>query len=121
MPYLYGDSSASELEVNYIQLLRDAVDFSVAVLLAIHRIRRWEQSKRERRQQAENELERLAYLESRLTSLLHDQSGASGPAVVRAAAAIERASQAAVSSEAGAVRSALGDDVGRMDREIARE
>ncbi len=121
MPYLYGDSSASELEVNYIQLLRDAVDFSVDVLLAIHRIRRWEQSKRERRQQAENELERLAYLETRVTALLHDQSGVSGTAVVRAAAAIERAGSTAVATEAAAVRSALSDDISRMDREIGRE
>ncbi len=121
MAYLYGDSSASKLEVNYIQLLRDAVDFSVDVLLAIHRIRRWEQSKRERKQAAEAEVERLAVLESRVISVLHDQSSAAGASVVRAAGAIERSVAATIASEGGAVKSALGDDTARMDREIAKE
>jgi len=121
VPYLYGDSSASALEVNYIQLLRDAIDFSVEVLLAIHRIRRWEDSKRERRKSAESELERLAYLEARVTSLLHDTSGEAGASVVRAAGAIGRSASSTVAGEAAAVRSALSDDLGRIDGEIARE
>ena len=38
MSYLYGDSTPSSLEVNYIEFLRDAVDFCVHVLLADQRI-----------------------------------------------------------------------------------
>ena len=38
MSYLYGDSTLSKLEVNYIELLRDAVDCCVQVLLADQRI-----------------------------------------------------------------------------------
>ena len=38
MSYLYGDSTHSKLEVNYIEFLRDAVEFCVQVLLADQRI-----------------------------------------------------------------------------------
>ena len=38
MSYLYGDSTPSQLEVNYIELLRDVVDFCVQALLADQRI-----------------------------------------------------------------------------------
>ena len=38
MSYLYGDSTPSSLEVNYIEFLRDAVDFCVHVLQADQRI-----------------------------------------------------------------------------------
>ena len=38
MSYLYGDSTPSTLEVNYIEFLRDAVDCCVQVLLADQRI-----------------------------------------------------------------------------------
>src|SRR4029078_11523387 len=37
MSYLYGDSTPSALETNYIEFLRDAVDFCVQVLLADQR------------------------------------------------------------------------------------
>jgi hypothetical protein len=38
MSYLYGDSTPSKLDVNYIEFLRDAVDCCVQVLLADERI-----------------------------------------------------------------------------------
>jgi hypothetical protein len=38
MSYLYGDSTPSKLEVNFIEFLRDAVDCCVQVLLADQRI-----------------------------------------------------------------------------------
>ncbi|HLK91398.1 MAG TPA: hypothetical protein VKZ18_15985 [Polyangia bacterium] len=38
MSYLYGDSTPSKLEVNYIEFLRDAVDCCAQVLLADERI-----------------------------------------------------------------------------------
>src|SRR5215831_10966068 len=38
MSYLYGDSTPSELQVNFIEFLRDAVDCCVQVLLADQRI-----------------------------------------------------------------------------------
>jgi len=37
--YLYGDSTESELESNFLELLRDAIDFSVFVLQADERIK----------------------------------------------------------------------------------
>ena len=39
MSYLYGDSSPSSLRINFIDFLRDAVEFSVAVLAADRHVR----------------------------------------------------------------------------------
>ena len=38
MTYLYGDSSDSGLELNYIELLRDFLDFAVQIMLSEQRI-----------------------------------------------------------------------------------
>jgi hypothetical protein len=43
MRYLYGDSTPSPLESNFLELLRDALDFSVYVLSADERMRQSEQ------------------------------------------------------------------------------
>ena len=38
MTYLYGDSTDSGLELNYIELLREFLDFAVQVMLSEHRV-----------------------------------------------------------------------------------
>ena len=38
MTYLFGDSSPSSLEIDYIEFLREALDFSVSVLAAHERM-----------------------------------------------------------------------------------
>jgi len=38
MTYLYGDSTSSNLEVNYIEFLRDSVEFCVQILLSDQRV-----------------------------------------------------------------------------------
>ena len=44
MSYLYGDSTPSTLQINFIEFLRDALEFSVQVLTADARIREGPQS-----------------------------------------------------------------------------
>ena len=38
MTYLFGDSSPSNLDIDYIEFLREALDFSVQVLAAHERM-----------------------------------------------------------------------------------
>ena len=70
MSYLFGDSSSSKLEVNYIELLRDAIEFAVEILLAGQRVRKWNEGSRERRLAAEAETGRLDNLELKVHELL---------------------------------------------------
>lgn len=122
MAYLYGDSSASKLEVNYIELLRDALEFSVEVLLAIHKIRTWEASKRERQLAANNDVTLLGELERGLGRVLEKlSSGQQTTPTGRCSASIGRAVASSVATEVSSVRQALADDLARIDVEIGRE
>ncbi len=59
MPFLYGDSTPSTLEINYIDFLRDALDFSVQELGADERQRGNSARADELRRAAEIEVARL--------------------------------------------------------------
>ena len=122
MKYLYGDSTSSPLELNYIRLLRDALDFSVAVLLASQRIRKWVESERERELAADGEIERIEDLGKNLVGVLEGaaQEG-DGTATGRCANAIARSASDAVGAEVAGVKAALGDDVARIRGHIADE
>lgn len=122
MEYLYGDSSAAKLDVNYIDLLRDALDFAVEVLLAGQRVRKWKESGRERRSSADAELQRLADLENNLLRVLDGLvSGNKGTPTARCAERIARSVESSVRAEESAVKSALADDLARIDGELTRE
>jgi len=122
VPYLYGDSTSSPLELNYIKLLRDALGFSVDVLLARQRIRDWEESGRERELAAEGEIQRIEALGRQLVEVLEDPAGdGDGTATGRCANAIVRAASAAVDSEIAAVRAALADDLTRVRGNVTDE
>lgn len=64
MTYLYGDSSDSGLELNYIELLRDFLDFAVQIMLSEHRIDASRLEAEQQKQMANSELERLRALEA---------------------------------------------------------
>src|SRR5262245_64509002 len=59
MAYLFGDSSPSTLRTNFLEFLRDALDFSVYVLLADTRIRRGREQMEALRRQAVVDLDQL--------------------------------------------------------------
>ena len=59
MPFLYGDSTPSTLETNYIDFLRDALDFSAQVLGADERRRGSSARADELRRATEIEVARL--------------------------------------------------------------
>src|SRR5258708_12663600 len=62
MKYLYGDSSASPLDYNFIQALRDTVDFAVQVLQAEQRMLVESGKAPDRRSAAEAELPKVQAL-----------------------------------------------------------
>jgi hypothetical protein len=62
MSYLYGDSSPSPLKVNFLELLRRALDFSVHVLLSAERQKKDEARLRELERAADSTLVRLEAL-----------------------------------------------------------
>jgi hypothetical protein len=59
MPYLYGDSTPSTLEINYIDFLRDALDFAARVLGSDERLRGGSARADELRRAAEIDVARL--------------------------------------------------------------
>ncbi len=62
MTYLYGDSSDSGLELNYIELLRDFLDFAVQIMLSEQRIEEVLQQSEDQKSKANSELENLRAL-----------------------------------------------------------
>lgn len=59
MSYLYGDSTTSQLKSNFLEFLRDAIDFCVFVLQADAKMKRGRLSIRDLGEAAEDESERL--------------------------------------------------------------
>src|SRR5579859_6135363 len=62
MGYLYGDSSPSPLQSDFLSFLSDALDFSVSVLLADERIKRGLHEAVRLRRAADEEVNRLEAL-----------------------------------------------------------
>jgi hypothetical protein len=122
MSYLYGDSTPSTLETNYIEFLRDAVDFCVQVLLADQRMEdaRVRTSALDRSSAAEiDRLQQLAATVERTMAAV--PSGAPDSATTRCAAAIVRAADGIVRAEVSAVQAALESEQERRDGQAARE
>lgn len=110
MPCLFGDATNSELEIDYLLLVRDVFDFAVEVLLASGRIDDLKAATRSADQAAEIEKARLEAMHRRLTEALGpDADGPDGPAS-RCAEAISRA-----------CRGAVDDEIRRLDVELSRE
>tara|TARA_R110002073_G_scaffold123819_11_gene268009 strand:+ start:66962 stop:68629 length:1668 start_codon:yes stop_codon:yes gene_type:complete len=70
MTYLYGDSSDSGLELNYIELLREFLDFAVQVMLSEHRIATSRLGADDAKRKATVELDRLRSLGAAITATL---------------------------------------------------
>src|SRR5258708_10887073 len=62
MDYLYGDSSPSTLQSDFLGFLGDTLDFSVQLLLADERMKRGRANIAERRRAADAEVGRLEAL-----------------------------------------------------------
>jgi hypothetical protein len=121
MSYLYGDSTPSTLEINYIEFLRDVVEFSVQVLLADQRIVQGRMRVRSLDHTTAAEIERLQRLEVTVAKALEGMTSGGDVSSARCAAAIVRASAEIVRAEVAAVQSTLAAEAGKRDAQVTEE
>jgi hypothetical protein len=81
MTYLYGDSTDSGLELNYIELLRDFLDFAVQIMLSEQRIDATRGEADRQKQTANAELERLRALGASVAGVLDKSQSANKTSV----------------------------------------
>src|SRR5256885_12370517 len=119
MRYLFGDSSESNLDVNYLAFLRDAVDFGVSVLQAdagLSGLR----DKRVTRERAAEEASRSVEEFGRAATMLTDPLVKGDAPINRCAAAIAQATGEAVKREVGRVKATLTTELEQIDGETTR-
>jgi hypothetical protein len=122
MSYLYGDSTPSNLEGNYIEFLRDAVEFCVQVLLSDQRIAQGKSQTRSLEHATVAEAERLQKLGPLVTKAFEGTSlGAAESPTARCAAAISRSANDLVRVEAIRMRDALDAEIAKRDAEATHE
>jgi hypothetical protein len=116
--YLFGDSTESGLDFNYLAFLREAVDCAVALVECDLALANIAERKRAREREMEAELAAIVELGRRATDLVHpvarDQKGV---AVGRCAAAITTAIREAVERESAAVRATLAGQREELDKD----
>jgi hypothetical protein len=122
MSYLYGDSTPSTLDINYIEFLRDAVEFCVQVLLGEQRIIQARSKAASLDKTTGTEIARLEQLGAAVAKTIEGLSWGDGDsATTRCAAAILRSSADLVRSEIASVQSALAAEVQQQDAQSMRE
>ncbi len=122
MSYLYGDSSPSNLESNFIDFLRLALDFGVHVVLSDQRILAGRERRAVRERATATEVERLEALGETVQRVVGTSSdgGAESP-TTRCAAVIARAAADAVRNELAAVRGVLTSAIADIEADALRE
>jgi hypothetical protein len=122
MSYLYGDSTPSDLEGNYIEFLRDAVEFCVQVLLSDQRIVQAKGQTRALEHATVAEVERLQKLGPLVTKAFEGASlGAPESPTARCAAAITSAANELMRAEAIRMRDALDAEIVKREASATQE
>jgi len=122
MSYLYGDSSTSSLQNNYIDFLRDALDFSVQVLGADQRMRDGEARTVDVRNAGEAEVARLETLGAAIARSIEGAAiGASDSPTALCAQSVLRAAADLVRTSIDRVHVQVASDVAQIDAQAARE
>jgi hypothetical protein len=122
MTYLYGDSTPSSLRDNFLEFLRDAVDFSVYVLQADSRIQVGRAHMEELRQQATLELGQLEAFGQAVALAIEDApKGAGDSPAVACSARLTSLTVDAVRTSMQAVRDRLAADIAQAEAEEAVE
>ena len=119
--YLYGDSTESPLEINYIEFLRDALDFAVEILVADHRIHSLQEDCEERKRSAEVELGQLRQLSDRVSQALDAPPGGPSSSAFRCAMMVRQSSDDAIKRTIGQIKQALNDQLTQVVGQISRE
>ena len=122
MSYLYGDSTLSKLEVNYIELLRDAVDCCVQVLLADQRIGEGAARTRALDGATAAEIAKLQNVGSLVPKAFEGTPvGEPASATARCVAAVVRSAADIVAAATAEATATLQSAVNRRDAEAALE
>ena len=122
MKYLYGDSTASNLDVNYVEFLRDAVEFGVQILLSDQRVVQGRAHMRTLEHATAAEMERLQKLPPLVTKAFEGTSlGAGDSATARCVSAISDAAAELVREETTALHTALDVEVAKQNAQAGRE
>ena len=122
MAYLYGDSKESGLELNYIEFLRDFLDFGAQVMMSEHRIESLNEAGVKQRKEAEEELSRLRELSKKLDATLDSARSDEGKnATDRCIASVRSMATEAVKRAATEIKKEVSDtgqqNLGRIQRE----
>jgi hypothetical protein len=121
MSYLYGDSTTSSLQVNYIEFLRDAVDFCVQILLADQRMVDGRARIATQEQVRSREMERLEKLGAAVVRALAVAPTEGESATARCAAAIQRSAEDLVRAQINELRAHLADEVAKVEAQAGSE
>jgi hypothetical protein len=122
MSYLYGDSTPSTLDINFIDFLRDAVDFCVSVVEADQRIAEGAARTRTLDDEAVIEIERLKKVAALVPHAFDSVPvGHVDSASARCVATIVRSALDLVRLETSGIHSALDAEIAKRDAGAARE
>src|SRR5262245_38177260 len=111
MHYRYGDSSTSPFTSNFLEFLRDSLDFSVYVLGADQRIRGTERRKDDLQRRAEIELQQLDTLKrATIAAIESTPKGAPDAPVAECATRMASACEENVRSAGAGVREKLAGE-----------
>lgn len=121
MHYLYGDSSPSSLDHDFIEFLRECVDFCVAALLADERARLGAEEAAALRKAAESDGERLKQLSAAVTFAVQGASSSEDSPAARCGAEILRAAEQIVAAELERIGTTLRERVESLEAQASRE
>ena len=118
MSYLYGDSTPSPLESNFIQFLSDSLDVSVHLLLAAERMKRCSERIEGLRNGAAREVTLLEGLGSAVTGVVEEApKGDPGSPTAHCATAIAQQALEIVRKQIAEVQAALATSVAAVEVE----
>jgi hypothetical protein len=122
MTYLFGDSSPSDLQLDYIDLLRDALDFSAQILAADERMLDGTTRAADSRRIADAEVARLETLGATLARAVEGVDvGAPESATAQCAHSLLRSSADLVRAAIERVHAGVAADAARIEDEARRD
>ncbi|HEY1955363.1 MAG TPA: hypothetical protein VGH28_07115 [Polyangiaceae bacterium] len=120
MTYLYGDSTESGLSSNFLELLRDALDFAVVVLEADESIGKGRDEIARLRAEADEELARLDAFEAFVAdAIARAEKGAEGSPTALCAGSVSELLEGSRHATSDAVRGKLAADVAAIEAQEA--
>lgn len=120
MNYLYGDSTPSNLTSNFLELLRDALDFAVFVVQADQRIKEGKEKARALTEEARAEIERLERFIAHVTGAVQTaDKGAADSPTAHCATRLTEALGGAQRATTESIRNKLAADIAVIDGDEA--